>query len=277
MAENDQGSTRAADSYVQEVSFPFYPTGAARGHAGRKHGRQQDRLTFASLKPVCGSALKVDFFQAIWADLPLGDPLDEFRLRGERSHHANGVITGFDDGPKLSHRLLRLRSVEPTPSGGPCCRTVDINPADSAIPLGCVGDIRQHGEFTSVERPVEPTGDVWVAAVMLVEKNRCFRSHSKLKRGVGRTGFVVDAALAQIVVVEPGLRGDLLQESIAEGNDWIQLAGVSHDRQTFGAVGQRQHIGEAALAGLVDDHKIKQPGLQWEIGIRCECRARPAS
>ena len=76
---------------------------------------------------------------------------------------------------------------------------------------------------------------------MLVEKNRCLRSCGKLKRGVCRTVFVVDTGLAQIVVVEPGLRGDLLQESIAEGNDRIQLAGVSYDRQTFGAVGQRQH------------------------------------
>ena len=96
---------------------------------------------------------------------------------------------------------------------------------------------------------------------MFVEKNWCLGSCGKLKRGVSRTVFVVDAALAQIVVVEPRLFGDLLQESIAEGNDRIQLAGISHDRQTFGAVGQWQHGREVALAGLVDDHEVKQRGI----------------
>ncbi len=108
-------------------------------------------------------------------------------------------------------------------SGGAYCRAVDIVPVDGTITLGCIRDIRQYGEFTLVERLVKPTDDVWVTAVVLAKKNGRLGSCGKLKRGVRRTVFVVDTALTQIVIVEPCLYSDLLQESVAEGNDRIQL------------------------------------------------------
>ena len=62
---------------------------------------------------MCGSAHKTEIVQEILAKLPSGDLIDEFRLRGERSYHADGLVTGFNDATKLFDCLLRLCLVQP--------------------------------------------------------------------------------------------------------------------------------------------------------------------
>ncbi len=62
--------------------------------------------------------------------------------------------------------------------------------------LCCNRYVRQNCEFTPVERLVEPTSDLWVATVMLIEKKWCLGSCGKRERSVCGTVFVVNAAFA---------------------------------------------------------------------------------
>ena len=109
---------------------------------------------------------------------------------------------------------------------------------------------------------------------LLIQQNRCPGSCGELERSVRRTVLVVYAAFSQAFILKTRLCGNLPQEPVTEGHYRIELVRIPHNRETLRAVGQRQYGCETALAGLVDNHQVKQPRFQREVRIGRQCRAR---
>ena len=102
LAENKQYPASTADRNIQEVSLFLDPACPVPGHAGRQHGRNQDRITLVSLKAMRGSAHEAGVIQSGATESILGEFLTSCACA------ANGVITLTVD---LDSRTLPSHSI----------------------------------------------------------------------------------------------------------------------------------------------------------------------